>query len=159
MQPCGRQQTSQVYDACAVERQCFYGGATAGSSPEQLNPIVAPGKMLTPGLLAGIEERYCFARERVCVFCPGELATVAAKTSPSQIFQRCCTTQLPGLDVIDGEAIGRESVWATAIFAKLLRPLSHLLSEAGRNPFRLRRHWRDAIVQRIAGLRSTNQDL
>ncbi|WP_315862235.1 hypothetical protein [Halomicronema hongdechloris] len=108
---------------------------------DQLSCRFAPGKVLIPDLLSGIEERHSFAGERIRVGSPGELVTVTAKTSPSQVFQGGCAAKLTGLDVIDGETIGREGFWAAAVFTTLLGSLSNLSPPAEtKSPFALFTH-------------------
>ena len=57
--------SSRIDQVLVVELEGLDGRASTGGHSDDVRAIMAPGKMLTPGLLAGVEEGDALAGDRV----------------------------------------------------------------------------------------------
>ncbi len=70
-----------------IELQCQDGGPTDCRSSHNASSIPTPGKMLLPGLLPRMEQRYKFPGERVNGLNLVRLKLIASATSQTDIFK------------------------------------------------------------------------
>src|SRR5689334_8407862 len=102
----GIEHPAKVDDTFAVESQGLDGRPARGSQADQLGAVLVPGKMLSPGLPARVEQRDQLSRYGVARGPLGVLVVITALASQRQVFKDGGAELAAGLDVFDRKRLG-----------------------------------------------------
>jgi hypothetical protein len=108
---------TQVDDALTVQVQGLHGRASGRCQANDPRILLIPGKVFTPGVLAGMVEKRHALADRVIALYSVIFVAVAPRAREGQVFRYCGTASRCGDDVFHRERLGRDGQRAAAVFA------------------------------------------
>jgi hypothetical protein len=109
--------TTETNHLGAIHFERRKGCSANRSQPNDFCGILAPGKMIPPGLLMGVEQRDTFVSNRVWNSLTIRFQSITCWTGQAKVFEICFATSRTGHDVLDLKSRNGENLRSSAVGA------------------------------------------